>query len=88
MTHHFEGLLGNRQPGVGAVDVQDLNVETGEEVAARIQAYLWLVPEQTVIISSCGFSHLPRHIASGKLHTMRGVSLILAGRCADSPANN
>ena len=29
MTHHYEGLLGNRQLGVGAVDVQDPNVETG-----------------------------------------------------------
>ena len=28
MTHHYEGLLGNRQLGVGAVDVQDPNVET------------------------------------------------------------
>jgi methionine synthase II (cobalamin-independent) len=28
MTPHYEGLLGNRQLGVGAVDVQDPNVET------------------------------------------------------------
>ena len=38
MTHHYEGLLGNQQLGVGAVDVQDPKVETGETVAARIRA--------------------------------------------------
>ena len=38
MTHHYEGLLGNQQLGVGAVDVQDPKVESGETVvAARIQ---------------------------------------------------
>ena len=36
MTHHYEGLLKNRQLGVGAVDVQDPKIETGEVVAERI----------------------------------------------------
>ena len=39
MTHHYEGLLGNRQLGVGAVDVQDPKVESGETVAARIREH-------------------------------------------------
>ena len=39
MTHHYEGLLGNRQLGVGAVDVQDPKVESGETVAERIRAH-------------------------------------------------
>ena len=60
MTPHYEGLLGNKQLGVGAVDVQDPKVESGETVAARIRAYKWLAPEQTIITSSCGFNHLPR----------------------------
>src|SRR6202521_4990471 len=30
MTHHYEGCLGNRQLGVGAVDGQDSKVETSE----------------------------------------------------------
>ena len=42
MTPHYEGLLGNRQLGVGAVDVQDPNVETGQQVADRIKAHRWL----------------------------------------------
>ena len=70
MTPHYEGLLGNKQLGVGAVDVQAPNVETGEQVAERISAYRWLTPEQTIITSSCGFNHLPRHIALGKLRAM------------------
>jgi CheY-like chemotaxis protein len=61
MTHHYEGLLGNRQLGVGAVDVQDPKIESGATVAQRIQKYQWLAPEQTIVTSSCGFNHLPRH---------------------------
>ncbi len=79
MTHHYEGLLGNRQLGVGAVDVQDPNVETGQQVADRIRAYRWLAPEQTIITSSCGFNHLPRHVALGKLRAMRDARAILRG---------
>ena len=60
-------MLGNRQLGVGAVDVQDPKVETGETVAARIRKYGWLAPEQTIVTSSCGLNHLPRQTAFGKL---------------------
>jgi 5-methyltetrahydropteroyltriglutamate--homocysteine methyltransferase len=78
MTSHFEGLLGNKQLGVGAVDVQAPNVETGEQVANRIRAYEWLAPEQTIITSSCGFNHLPRHIVLGKLRAMTEAKAILS----------
>ncbi len=47
MTDHYEEVLGNKQLGVGAVDVQDPNIETGRQVADRIKAHTWLVPEQT-----------------------------------------
>jgi 5-methyltetrahydropteroyltriglutamate--homocysteine methyltransferase len=79
MSPHFEGLLGNKQLGVGAVDVQDPNIETGEQVANRIKAYRWLAPEQTIITSSCGFNHLPRHVALGKLRAMTAARAILRG---------
>jgi 5-methyltetrahydropteroyltriglutamate--homocysteine methyltransferase len=79
MAPHYEGLLGNRQLGVGAVDVQDPNVETGETVAARITACRWLAPEQTIITSSCGFNHLPRRTAMGKLLAMVEARRILGG---------
>jgi 5-methyltetrahydropteroyltriglutamate--homocysteine methyltransferase len=79
MAGHYEGLLGNKQLGVGAVDVQDMKIETGETVAARIQTQSWLAPEQTIITSSCGFNHLPRRVALGKLHAMAQAKLLLGG---------
>lgn len=79
MTPHYEGLLGNKQLGVGAVDVQDPKVETGETVAARIRAHKWLAPEQTIVTSSCGFNHLPRLTAFGKLKAMSDAKRLLGG---------
>jgi 5-methyltetrahydropteroyltriglutamate--homocysteine methyltransferase len=78
MTPHYESCLGDKQLGVGAVDVQAPNVETGEQVADRIKAHRWLAPEQTIITSSCGFNHLPRHIALGKLRAMTEAKVILS----------
>jgi 5-methyltetrahydropteroyltriglutamate--homocysteine methyltransferase len=80
MTPHYKSLLGNKQLGVGAVDVQAPNVETGEQVADRIKAHTWLPPEQTIVTSSCGFNHLPRHIALGKLRAMSEAKTILGGK--------
>ena len=79
MTPHYEGILGNKQIGIGAVDVQAPNVETGEQVADRIKAHTWLAADQTIITSSCGFNHLPRHIALGKLLAMSKAKAILGG---------
>jgi 5-methyltetrahydropteroyltriglutamate--homocysteine methyltransferase len=79
MAQHYEGLLGDKQLGVGAVDVQDPKIETGEIVAARIQALRWLAPEQTIVTSSCGFNHLPRRTAMGKLMAMTQAKRILGG---------
>ncbi len=75
----FAGLLGDRQLGVGAVDVQDPNVETGALIAERVAAHRWLAPEQTIITSTCGFNHLPRHIALGKMRAMTEAKAILGG---------
>jgi len=79
MTHHYEGLVGDRQLGVGAVDVQDPKVETAEIIAGRILGYKWLAPEQTIVTSSCGFNHLPRGTALGKLRAMAEAKRILGG---------
>jgi 5-methyltetrahydropteroyltriglutamate--homocysteine methyltransferase len=86
MTPHYEGLLGNKQLGVGAVDVQSPNVETGEQVVERIRVHGWLTPEQTVITSSCGLNHLPRHIALGKLRAMTEAKEILLASAKKSAA--
>jgi 5-methyltetrahydropteroyltriglutamate--homocysteine methyltransferase len=79
MAPHYQGLLDDRQLGVGAVDVQDPAIETGEVVAGRIRALRWLAPEQTIITSSCGFNHLPRRTAMGKLMAMTAARCILGG---------
>jgi 5-methyltetrahydropteroyltriglutamate--homocysteine methyltransferase len=76
----FEGLLGNKQLGIGAIDVQDPNIETGALVAQRIAAWGWLPPEQTIITSTCGFNHLPRHVAAAKMRAMTEAKAILSGR--------
>ena len=79
MTHHYQGHLRNQQLGVGAVDVQDPKVESGETVAARIRAHSWLAAEQTIVTSSCGLNHLPQHIAFGKLQAMSAAKRLLGG---------
>ena len=40
----------------------------------------WLTPEQTIITSSCGFNHLPRHVALGKMRAMTEAQASLRGR--------
>jgi 5-methyltetrahydropteroyltriglutamate--homocysteine methyltransferase len=79
MAHHYEKHLGSRQLGIGAVDVQDPKVESGETVAARIRTCGWLAPEQTIVTSSCGLNHLPRAVALGKLQAMSEAKHILGG---------
>ncbi len=82
-TSEYEGLLGNKQLAVGAADVQDLNVESAEKIVQRIRKHSWLAPEQTLITSSCGLNHLPRHIAFGKLQAMARAKTILASQRHD-----
>ncbi len=77
MAPQYESCLGNKQLGVGAVDVQDPRAETGEVIVQRIQACPWLDPEQTVITSSCGFNHLPRKTAFDKMKAMVQAKHIL-----------
>jgi 5-methyltetrahydropteroyltriglutamate--homocysteine methyltransferase len=79
MAYHYKDCLGNKQLGVGAVDVQDPKVESGATVAERIRKESWLAPEQTIITSSCGFNHLSRQVAFGKLRAMTEAKRILGG---------
>jgi 5-methyltetrahydropteroyltriglutamate--homocysteine methyltransferase len=79
MTHHFQGHLRNQQLGIGAVDVQDPKVESPETIAERVHAYRWLPPDQTILTSSCGFNHLPRAVAFGKLQAMSAAKRLLGG---------
>ncbi len=79
MADQFKGLLGDKQLGVGAVDVQDPKVEKPETIASRIRDLKWLAPEQTIVTSSCGFNHLPRVTAMGKMTAMVQAKHLLGG---------
>jgi 5-methyltetrahydropteroyltriglutamate--homocysteine methyltransferase len=79
LTPKYEGLVGNKQLAIGAADVQDLNVESAETIVERITRYGWLAPEQTLITSTCGLNHLPRHIAFGKLKAISAAKAALKG---------
>jgi len=79
MAPHYRSCLGDRQLGIGAVDVQAPNIESAEQLVERITIHSWLAPEQTIITSSCGFNHLPRHIAFGKMQAMVKAKAILTG---------
>ena len=82
MTEEYRGHLKNQQLAVGVADVQDLNVETPETLVERIGEWggSWLEPERTLITSSCGMNHLPRHIAVGKLEAMAKARAVLRAR--------
>ena len=63
---------------LGVIDLADPNVETTEQVAARIRAALkHLPPERLVVAPDCGMKYLPRATAFGKLNALtRGAQLV------------
>jgi 5-methyltetrahydropteroyltriglutamate--homocysteine methyltransferase len=82
MTPEYEGQLRDQQLAVGVANVQDLNVETPEQLAKQMHEWGvggWLPEEQTLITSSCGMNHLSREVAFGKLKAMAKARDILRG---------
>ena len=67
---------------VGCIDLSDMNVETPQQVVARIEKALKFVPEENVILApDCGMKYLPREVAFGKMRAMvEGAKLLRAGR--------
>ena len=56
---------------VGCLDLNDMAVETPEQVVARIKRALPHVPKEHVILApDCGMKYLPRDVAEGKLRSM------------------
>jgi 5-methyltetrahydropteroyltriglutamate--homocysteine methyltransferase len=71
-----------RLPGkkimVGCIDLNDMTVETPEQVAARIRRALPYVAKEDVILApDCGMKYLPREVADGKLRAMVGAARLL-----------
>jgi 5-methyltetrahydropteroyltriglutamate--homocysteine methyltransferase len=63
---------------LGVIDLSDPNVETPDQVAARIRAGLkYLKPERLVLAPDCGMKYLVRETAFGKLKALsEGARLV------------
>ena len=65
---------------LGVIDLNDMNVETPETVAARIRRALPYVKAENVIVApDCGMKYLPRDVAVGKLRAMVEGAAIARG---------
>jgi len=70
--------LAGKKLMVGAIDLSDMTVETGEVVAERIRRALKFVrPEDVIIAPDCGMKYLPREVAFGKMQAMAKGARIL-----------
>ena len=68
---------------VGCIDLNDLTVETPQQVAARIRRALPYVPKEHVILApDCGMKYLPRAVADGKLRAMVEAARLLRAEFA------
>ena len=69
---------------VGAIDLNDMTVETPETVVARIKRALPYVKAENVIIApDCGMKYLPREVAFGKMRAMAAAAKTLRREFAE-----
>jgi 5-methyltetrahydropteroyltriglutamate--homocysteine methyltransferase len=77
--------LAGKQIMVGAIDLNDINVETPEQVVARIKRALpYVKPEDVIIAPDCGMKYLPPDVAFGKMCAMVEAAKILRKEFAGS----
>jgi 5-methyltetrahydropteroyltriglutamate--homocysteine methyltransferase len=74
-TAELEGLKAVRPQtrlGLGVIDVKDLQIESPEQVARRIDTLAKLFGPERIgwVHPDCGLQHLPRMIAEGKLQAL------------------
>src|SRR5438477_11189854 len=56
---------------VGCIDLSDMQIETPQQVVARLKKALQHVrPEDVIVAPDCGMKYLPREVAFGKLLAM------------------
>jgi 5-methyltetrahydropteroyltriglutamate--homocysteine methyltransferase len=68
---------------VGCINLEEMNVETPETVAARIRRALPFVRKEDVILApDCGMKYLPRDVAFGKLQAMVAAARLLRAEFA------
>jgi 5-methyltetrahydropteroyltriglutamate--homocysteine methyltransferase len=72
--------LDNKKILLGVINLDDMNVETAETVAARIRRALPYAPAGNVIVApDCGMKYLPRDVAFGKMRALvEGAKLMRA----------
>lgn len=65
---------------LGVIDLSDMQVESAEQVAARIRRALPFVKAENLIVApDCGMKYLPRDVAFGKMRAMvEGARLMRA----------
>jgi 5-methyltetrahydropteroyltriglutamate--homocysteine methyltransferase len=72
------GLPEDKEVAVGVIDVRVMQVETPDEVAARIRKALEVVPaEQVWLTTDCGMRVLPRIVARQKLRALAAGAQIV-----------
>jgi 5-methyltetrahydropteroyltriglutamate--homocysteine methyltransferase len=70
--------LSGKKIMVGCLNLDDVNVETAEVVAARVRRALPYVKSENVILApDCGMKYLPRDSAVGKMKAMAEAARIL-----------
>src|SRR5512134_1777961 len=70
--------LAGKQIMVGAINLNDINVETPAQVVARVKRALpYVKPENVIIAPDCGMKYLPRDVAFGKMRAMVEAASIL-----------
>jgi 5-methyltetrahydropteroyltriglutamate--homocysteine methyltransferase len=63
--------LDNKKILLGVINLDDMNVEAPETVAARIRRALpYAKAENIVVAPDCGLKYLPREVADGKMRAM------------------
>ena len=63
--------LPSKQVILGVLDLGDPEVESVEDVAARIRAAIrYIEPERLLVAPDCGMKYLPRAVARGKLQAL------------------
>jgi 5-methyltetrahydropteroyltriglutamate--homocysteine methyltransferase len=75
--------LAGKKIMVGCINLEDVNVETPETVAARIRRALPFVRREDVILApDCGMKYLPRDVAFGKMRAMVEAAKLLRAEFA------
>ena len=70
--------LPSKQIMLGVINLDDLTVETPEQIASRIEAALAHVPPERIVVApDCGMKYLPRTVALAKLQAMvEGATIV------------